>query len=95
MYQLASLKLPLWRVTHLFFTHLHGDHCFGAPTLVYNRLLAFAAARCCPAWESHLVVWHSRAILQRCAGARNGLVYARLPKAAELCALPLIACTLQ
>ena len=46
MYQLATLGLDAARLTHVFLTHHHGDHCFGLPTIVHARALAFAQRGC-------------------------------------------------
>lgn len=32
--QLRRMKLPFNRLSHIFISHLHGDHCFGLPGLI-------------------------------------------------------------
>lgn len=45
-YQLQSIGLCASKVSHIFVTHHHGDHCFGLGPLIAARHAAFARRRC-------------------------------------------------
>lgn len=48
MYQFHNMGLDLTRLSHIFLTHHHGDHCFGLAPLIDARRGAFEAAGSAP-----------------------------------------------